>query len=192
MLAAIVAVSALLASGQYLGQKPIYWRTNSELKYVEPEVPPEFDDNGRGAPIVHDGGGWGRMTYSYKSGREMYLMHHADCWQFCREQFYSSTPCEWHSRNWFDRLSVSDLDSDNWTYAHVISAKRDGYSECRASLDQMLKKKSSTEIKNAIGYHRGWILLPLWTLSGVSGWLTWYLRRRENDAETSGENLLHG
>ena len=152
-LSLVVVLGAAFALHRYSNHAEFIWR-NDTLRYSTPEIPVEFDQNGRGKPL---------MIFSvssepieYENGGSLYLQCHRGGWEHCRKRFYSE-----HVITDGPHEISDSLPANKWIFDHQLSAINDGYDKCCSQLQHLRMDYSKKQLASKIGYSVNWIRTPL-------------------------------
>ena len=152
-LSLVVVLSASFALNRYNNHAEIIWR-NDTLQYSTPEIPAEFEQNGRGNPLMFFS--VSSEPIEYESGRSLYRQCHRGGWEHCRRRFYNEHVIS------KGRHEISEpLPTNKWIFDHQLSAINDGCDECCSQLQHLLTDYSKKQLALKIGYSVKWIRAPL-------------------------------
>ena len=149
----VITICAALALNRWSEQGEIIWRTGS-LTYTEPKIPSNFDQNGRGKPLMYYS--ISSQPIEYPDGRSLYIHFHRGGWEHCRKLFYEEQVLHRGGHQIF-----SPLPKDEWVFDHQLSAINDGYDACCEQLQYLLTKYSKKQLADEIGYSINWVQAPL-------------------------------
>ena len=161
LLAWMIAFGSTFGLVRISGGSDTLW-TTSPLAYNVPEVPTEYDDNGRDPPCFLIGTLCPPETYS--DGRDLYQSSHWNGWARCRRTFYDSR----HVLRDFSIPRIESLPANAWTGEHAGIAFATGYKDCLSQLDALSNQYSEQVLRSKIGFHRRWRTIPL----GITAFLS--------------------
>ena len=154
LLAWMAVFGSTFALVRVSGNGTTLW-TNSPLKYSAPELPPEYDDNGRDSPHFIIGTLCPALTYS--DGSDLYHANHWRGWVQCRRLFFDSA----QGLQDLTAIRIDSLCTDTWTKEHRNFAFLAGYKECLSQLDALSSQYSEQTLRSKIGFDKRWRTIPL-------------------------------
>ncbi len=178
-LALILVIASLITFFVNTSSEPVVWDLEN-LPFQIPDLPEQFEDNGRPRPCVILG------TYSpateFDNGTHLFQSQYRFGWELCRATYYDREEfLDWVAE------PIESLNPGAWTREHLSYALCRGYQQCKQQIIELEKQKNVDSVRDLIGYPSYYRLIaPLAT--GLLGIVTLVYVSRRTRARKSAVN----